>query len=140
MISRLAKNFGSQCIVLAIDTKLENGDWIVYINGGRTATKLRTLDWVKQAAELGAGEILLTSIDQDGTRDGFALSLTATISDAVNLPVIASGGAGNMKHFADVFTTGKADAALAAGIFHERILKIPDLKKYLNAQKINVRL
>ena len=140
LISDLAKQFGSQCIVLAVDTKPENGDWFVYLNGGRVATKLKTTDWVKQAVSLGAGEILLTSIDNDGTRQGFALYLTAYISDIVNIPVIASGGAGNMQHIAEVFTTGKADAALAAGIFHEKILEIPVLKNYLKAQEINVRL
>lgn len=139
LIADLAKEFGSQCIVLAIDTKPENGDWFVYLNGGRVATKLKTTGWVKQAASLGAGEILLTSMVNDGTRQGFALSLTACISGMVNIPVIASGGAGNMEHFAEVFTDGKADAALAAGIFHEKVLAIPDLKKYLNAQHINVR-
>ncbi len=140
LLNELAKEFGSQCIVLAIDTKKENGDWFVYLNGGKVATKLKTTDWVKQAASLGAGEILLTSIDNDGTRKGFALPLTAHISELVNIPVIASGGAGNMQHFAEVFTEGKADAALAAGIFHEKILTIPDLKNYLQSQQINIRI
>jgi cyclase len=140
LISELAKEFGSQCIVLAIDTKPENGDWFVYLDGGRVATKLKTTEWAKQLASLGAGEILLTSMANDGVRQGFAVFLTAYISDLVNIPVIASGGAGTMQHFEEVFTTGKADAALAAGIFHENLLKIPELKNYLRSQEINVRL
>lgn len=140
LITELADQFGSQCIVLAIDTKQEHGDWLVYVNGGRIATSVKTKDWVMHAASLGAGEILLTSIDNDGTRRGFAVSFTADISELVNIPVIASGGAGNMEHFSAVFTTGKADAALAAGIFHEKSVTIPALKKYLQTQHINVRL
>ena len=140
LVSKLANQFGNQCIVLAIDTKPVNGDWLVYMNGGRTVTSLKTRDWVVQAALLGAGEILLTSIDHDGTRSGFAVNLTADISELVNIPVIASGGAGSMEHFSAVFTEGKADAALAAGIFHEKSITIPSLKKYLRSQQINVRL
>ena len=139
LISDLAKQFGSQCIVLAVDTKLIDGEWFVYLNGGRKATKLKTTEWVKQAESLGAGEILLTSIDNDGTRQGFATELTGYITHLVNIPVIASGGAGKMQHFAEVFTKGKADAALAAGIFHEKILGIQDLKNYLRTQIIHVR-
>ncbi len=140
LISDLANQFGSQCIVLAVDTKPENGEWFVYLNGGTVPTKLKTSEWVKQAESIGAGEILLTSMANDGTRQGFALSLTAHISQLVNIPVIASGGAGNMQHFTEVFITGKADAALAAGIFHEKTLEIPTLKNYLKSQKINVRI
>ncbi|MEO7924001.1 MAG: imidazole glycerol phosphate synthase subunit HisF [Chitinophagaceae bacterium] len=139
LINDLAKQFGSQCIVLAVDTKLIEGEWFVYLNGGRKITKIKTTEWVKQAASLGAGEILLTSINNDGVRQGFAAQLTADITELVNIPVIASGGAGNMQHFAEVFTKGKADAALAAGIFHDKILEIPALKNYLRTQSINVR-
>ena len=140
LINDLAKQFGSQCIVLAVDTKSEEGEWFVFQNGGKVATKLKTIDWIKQAASLGAGEILLTSIDHDGTRNGFALDQIKYISSIINIPVIASGGAGNMEHFADVFNLAHADAALAAGIFHENLVTIPALKQYLSAQKIPVRL
>jgi cyclase len=139
LINDLAKKFGSQCVVLAIDTKFEEGDWKVYLNGGRVPTKLRTKDWAKQAESLGAGEILLTSMDHDGTRNGFALQLTKYISELVKIPVIASGGAGNMKHFEEVFFEANADAALAAGIFHERVIDIPALKQYLKTQNIPIR-
>lgn len=139
LIEDLARQFGSQCIVLSVDSKRENHDDLVYLNGGRIPTTLKTRDWVKQAASLGAGEILLTSIDHDGTRNGFSLALTAEIAALLNIPVIASGGAGSMEHFATVLTEGCADAALAAGIFHERILEIPVLKNYLINQSINIR-
>ncbi len=140
LINDLANQFGSQCIVLSVDTKLVDGEWLVYLNGGSVPTKLKTSEWVKQAESLGAGEILLTSIDNDGTRHGFATELTGYIAELVQIPVIASGGAGNMQHFAEVFTKGKADAALAAGIFHEKIMEIPALKNYLKTQSINVRI
>jgi cyclase len=140
LINDLANHFGSQCIILSVDTKLVAGEWLVYLNGGRVPTNLKTSDWVIQAESLGAGEILLTSIDNDGTRHGFATELTGYIADQVQIPVIASGGAGSMQHFAEVFTKGKADAALAAGIFHEKILEIPALKNYLKTQSINVRI
>ncbi|MER3497301.1 MAG: imidazole glycerol phosphate synthase subunit HisF [Chitinophagaceae bacterium] len=140
LVYDLAKQFGSQCVVVAIDTKFDNGDWLVFINGGKQPTKLKTKDWVKQVEELGAGEILLTSIDHDGTRQGFACELTACISSLIALPVIASGGAGRAEDFADIFEKGKADAALAAGIFHERIVDIPSVKNYLQQQQIPVRL
>jgi len=140
LIKELANQFGSQCVVLAIDTKFEEGDWFVYLNGGRVKTEMKTLDWAKQAVELGAGEILLTSMNNDGTKNGFALDITKTISEAVNVPVIASGGAGNMEHFTDVFNNGKADAALAASIFHYKEITIPDLKTFLRSQKIEVRI
>ncbi len=140
LINDLASRFGSQCIVVAIDTRFENGDWFVYLNGGRIATKLSTKQWVQQAASLGAGEILLTSINNDGKRNGFAIALTEYISTLVNIPVIASGGAGNMEDFADIFLEGKADAALAAGIFHEKTVRIPALKQFLLTKGIPVRL
>jgi cyclase len=140
LINDLAKQFGDQCIVLAIDTKFEEGDWFVYLNGGRTPTKLRTKDWVKQGESLGAGEILLTSINHDGTRNGFAVQLTKFIAELVKIPVIASGGAGNAEHFADIFSEGKADAALAAGIFHERLVEPIALKQFLKTKQIPVRI
>src|SRR6185437_12757152 len=116
LINDMATTFGSQCIIIAVDTKYENGDWFVYLNGGTVATEIRTLDWVQQAAQLGAGEILLTSINNDGTKQGFATDLIKSVCDHINIPVIASGGAGNQQHFVDVFQEGNADAALAAGI------------------------
>src|ERR1700741_901761 len=118
LISELAKRFGSQCIVLAIDTKLENDDWFVYLNGGKIRTTVPALEWAKQGAALGAGEVLLTSMNNDGTKSGFANDITKLISGSVNVPLIASGGAGTMEHFKEVFNIGKADAALAASIFH----------------------
>ena len=140
LIKELANQFGSQCVVLAIDTKFENNDWYVYLNGGRVKTDLKTIDWAKQAVALGAGEILLTSMNNDGTKDGFALDITKQISEAVNVPVIASGGAGSMEHFKDVFKNGKADAALAASVFHYKEIGIPQLKAYLKENNIEIRL
>jgi cyclase len=135
LISELAKRFGSQCIVVAIDTRSN----LVHLNGGRQATITRCTEWAKQVADLGAGEILLTSMDHDGTKNGFAVSITKTISESVSIPVIASGGAGTMNHFAEVFDNGKADAALAASVFHYREITIPKLKEYLCNRNINVR-
>jgi len=140
LIKKLANQFGSQCIVLAIDTKFENNDWYVYLNGGRVKTDLKTIDWAKEAVALGAGEILLTSMNNDGTKDGFAIDITKQISEAVNVPVIASGGAGNMQHFEDVFKNGKADAALAASVFHYKEIGIPQLKTYLKENNIEIRI
>lgn len=140
LINELANQFGSQCVVLAIDTKFENNDWYVYLNGGRVKTDLKTIDWAKQAVTLGAGEILLTSMNNDGTKDGFAIDITREISEAVNVPVIASGGAGNMQHFKDVFENGKADAALAASVFHYKEIAIPQLKNYLKENNIEIRI
>lgn len=140
LIKDLANQFGSQCVVLAIDTKFENNDWYVYLNGGRVKTDLKTIEWAKQAVELGAGEILLTSMNNDGTKDGFALDITKQISEAVKVPVIASGGAGSMEHFKDVFKNGKADAALAASVFHYKEIGIPQLKTYLKENNIEIRL
>ena len=141
IINRFAKNFGSQCVVLAIDTKLEaNGYWYVYLNGGRQKTDTLTTDWAKKAVDLGVGEILLTSMNHDGTKQGFALDITATLSSQLAVPIIASGGGGTAAHFYDVFTTGKADAALAASIFHYKEVAIPDLKKYLHQKGVPIRI
>lgn len=140
LIERLAKNFGSQCVVLAIDTNFEDGEWRVYVHGGRTRTELRTIEWAGEAVDRGAGEILLTSMKHDGTKNGFALDITRSLAESLPIPVIASGGAGNCEHFVDVFTSGKADAALAASIFHFGEIKIPDLKQFLKMQNIAVRL
>lgn len=139
LLSELAREFGSQCIVLAIDTRFEEGDWFVYLNGGRVKTDSRTADWAKEAVERGAGEILLTSMNNDGTKQGFALDITGRLSQNLNVPIIASGGAGNMEHFADVFEKSHADAALAASIFHYKEMEIPDLKNYLYHRGIQIR-
>ena len=140
LIKDLANVFGSQCVVLAIDTKKEaDGEWYVYLNGGRTRTGTRATDWAKQAVDEGAGEILLTSMNNDGTKNGFALDITAALSGSLRVPVIASGGAGTCAHFKEVFETAHADAALAASIFHYKEIEIPALKQYLFQQKIPVR-
>jgi len=139
LIRELAKEFGTQCIVLAIDAKAANGSWSVYMNGGRIPANIDVLEWARQGADLGAGELLLTSIDHDGTRNGFATLLTRTVAAAVRIPVVASGGAGNMAHFTEVFTTGAADAALAASIFHNKEIEIPQLKSFLKSNHINIR-
>lgn len=141
LINQLAKEFGSQCVVLAIDTKLEvDGNWYVHLNGGRVKTDTKCVDWAKQAVDLGAGEILLTSMNHDGTKQGFALDITATLAKQLPVPVIASGGGGTMDHFVDVFEIAKADAALAASIFHFKEIGIPALKQYLNEKGIVVRI
>ncbi|MBD2702732.1 imidazole glycerol phosphate synthase subunit HisF [Spirosoma sp. BT702] len=140
LVNELALEFGSQCIVVAIDTRYVDGEHIVHTHGGRKPTPLRTIAWAKEVEERGAGEILLTSMDTDGTKAGFALELTAKISGDANIPVIASGGAGTMDHFVDVFTTGKADAGLAASIFHFKEIEIPALKGYLREKGIEMRL
>jgi cyclase len=140
LIDELAKNFGSQCVVVAIDAKLINNNWTVVTHGGRTPTELLTINWAKEVTERGAGEILLTSMENDGTKAGFALDITGSIATSVNIPVIASGGAGTMEHFADVFEIAKADAGLAASIFHFKEIPIPDLKRYLQEKNIPVRL
>lgn len=140
LIDELAKNFGSQCVVVAIDAKIISNEWTVVTHGGRTPTTLLTIDWAKEVTARGAGEILLTSMENDGTKNGFALDITNAVSKAVNVPVIASGGAGTMEHFSEVFNLAYADAALAASIFHFKEIAIPDLKKYLADQKIPVRL
>ncbi|MEO6548795.1 MAG: imidazole glycerol phosphate synthase subunit HisF [Ferruginibacter sp.] len=141
LLKELSNRFGSQCVVLAIDTKREaDGEWYVYLNGGRTKTVMKTTEWAKQAVALGAGEILLTSMNNDGTKNGFALDITSTLSRSLPVPVIASGGAGTMQHFKDVFEEGNADAALAASIFHYKEIEIAALKEYLSSEQIRVRL
>jgi len=139
LIDELSLNFGNQFVVLAVDARQIDGEWIVHLNGGRIATDIRLFDWVKEAESRGAGEILFTSMDHDGTKAGFALEATAHISEILSIPVIASGGAGNMAHFHDVFTTGKADAGLAASIFHFNEIGIADLKGYLDEKGVVVR-
>lgn len=141
LVEGLAKQYGSQFVVLAIDTKQEaDGEWYVYLNGGRVKTETKTIDWAKRAVEAGAGEILLTSMNNDGTKNGFALDITRQLSQGLPVPVIASGGAGSMVHFKEVFEQAGADAALAASIFHYKEIGIPELKQYLNEQQITVRL
>ena len=141
LIRELALEFGSQCVVLAIDTKKEaDGQWYVYLNGGRTRTEMRCEDWARQAVDLGAGEILLTSMNNDGTKEGFALDITKTLSTTLPVPIIASGGAGTMQHFADVFEQAHADAALAASVFHFREIPVPALKHFLSEKGISIRI
>lgn len=141
LVAEGAKHFGSQCIVVAIDARFnpEWNDWEVYTHGGRNATGLKALEWAKRMESLGAGEILLTSMDADGTKDGFDVPLTRAISEAVSIPVIASGGAGTKEHFYDVLTEGKADAGLAATIFHYKELTISDVKEHLRSKGVEVR-
>ncbi len=139
LINELSLEFGSQCIVVAIDTNLHEGEWKVFTHGGRKPTALRTLDWAKEVAERGAGEILLTSMTSDGTKAGFSLEITRKVSELVNIPVIASGGAGTKQHFVEAFGEGKADAALAASIFHFGEIPIPELKAYLHQEGVIVR-
>ncbi len=138
-ISEVARRFGSQCVVVAIDTKLVNDDWLVYLDGGRTQTQLRTVEWALRAEQMGAGEILLTSMNGDGTRRGFSLEITAIVSDLLNIPVIASGGAGSMEHFRELFSRTTCSAALAASIFHFGEISVNNLKKYLSINNIEVR-
>lgn len=140
LISDIADKFGSQCLVLAIDAKEVDGQWKVFLNGGRLETELDLFAWAKEAEQRGAGEILFTSMNHDGTKNGFANEALAKLSDTVNIPIIASGGAGTMPHFVDTFTKGKADAALAASIFHFKEIGIPELKAYLKKNNITVRL
>ncbi len=139
LIKEVAQEFGSQCVVVAVDTKYEDGEWKVFVHGGRTPTLLKTLDWVKQVEELGAGEILLTSMNNDGTKNGFALDITKQVVEAVNIPVIASGGAGSKRHFKDVFEQTGASGGLAASIFHFGEIPIPQLKNYLRTENIAIR-
>ncbi len=143
-VTKASRRFGSQCIVVAIDAKRTKGasntpHWEVYINGGRTPTGLDAVEWAKAVENKGAGEILLTSMDCDGTRDGFDIELNRTISDAVDIPLIASGGAGKLEHFYEVFAWGKVDAALAASIFHYRTLSVKEVKEYLSKKGITIR-
>ena len=141
VIEDIAATAGSQCVVLAIDTKKEeDGEWYVYLNGGRTKTDKKCFDWAKEAEALGAGEILLTSMNNDGTKEGFALDITKLLSQNLSIPVIASGGGGSMEHFSDVFLKADSDAALAASVFHFKEIQIPDLKEYLHQRGISVRL
>jgi len=139
LIDDLARNFGSQFVVVAIDAREVNNYWTVTVNGGRIPTDKELYSWAKEAENRGAGEILFTSMNHDGTKNGFANKELAKLSDVLTIPLIASGGAGTMEHFADVFTKGKADAGLAASIFHFREIAIPDLKNYLRGQGICVR-
>jgi imidazole glycerol-phosphate synthase subunit HisF len=140
LISEVASQFGNQCVVVAIDTKFIDNKWIVFVDGGRTPTPLRTIEWAQRVEELGAGEILLTSMNTDGTKSGFSIDITGDVSNNVNIPVIASGGAGTMEHFSEVFIKTSCSAALAASIFHFGEIDIRDLKKYLSKQNICVRI
>lgn len=140
IVKQMADEFGSQCIVVAIDSRAVNGKNLVHTHGGSKPTTIETEDWVKEVVELGAGEILLTSMDHDGTKAGFSDELLSKVSQLVNVPVIASGGAGNMQHFVDTFKKGKSDAALAASIFHFKEIGIPELKGFLKQNQIEVRL
>jgi len=140
LISQIAERFGSQCVVVAIDTRSINGLEKVFVNGGRIETNLETVSWAKQAEDLGAGEILLTSMNTDGTKEGFAINITKKISETVNIPVIASGGAGKIEDFKNIFELTKASAALAASIFHFGEISIPTLKKYLHENNIPTRI
>lgn len=139
LITEIANEFGNQCVVVAIDTKFENGEWTVFVSGGKIPTGIKTIDWAKQVEQLGAGEILLTSMNNDGTKNGFALDISDEVSYTVNIPVIASGGAGSKEHFKNVFEQTKVSAALAASIFHFGEIPIPQLKQYLRTENIYVR-
>jgi len=140
LLSEGAARFGSQCVVLAIDARRNGSSWEVYVNGGRVPAGIDAVEWAEQGVDLGAGEILLTSMDADGTLAGYDIELTRIVSDMVTVPVIASGGAGIPLHFAEVLTKGNADAALAASLFHDGKLRIPDLKKELLGWKIPIRV
>ncbi|MDD4383623.1 MAG: imidazole glycerol phosphate synthase subunit HisF [Bacteroidales bacterium] len=140
LIAELAQQFGSQCVVVAIDTRLTENGWEVVSHAGTKLTGLLAVDWAKECCNLGAGEILLTSFSSDGTRQGFAIDVTLSVTEAVSIPVIASGGAGNAQHFVDVLTTGKADAALAAGVFHYGLVSIAEVKAKLEEAGISVRI
>jgi imidazole glycerol-phosphate synthase subunit HisF len=139
LITEIASQFGNQCVVVAIDTKFVNDEWMVFVDGGRTITDLKTTDWARTAEELGAGEIMLTSMNNDGTKSGFSIDITGEVSSLVNIPVIASGGAGKMKDFRDVFCNTNCSAALAASIFHFGEIDIRDLKSYLKSENIAIR-
>ena len=139
LISEISEQFGSQCIVVAIDTKLINNEWIVVVDGGRTPTEFKTVNWARKVEELGAGEIMLTSMNNDGTKSGFSLDITGEVSKNVNIPVIASGGAGSMEHFSQLFFNTECSAALAASIFHFGEIDIRELKTYLKHEGISIR-
>ncbi len=140
LVNELSKEFGNQCIVIAIDAKNINGNWLVHLNGGRIPTEINLFDWAKEVQERGAGEILFTSMDHDGTKNGFANEALRKLSENLTIPIIASGGAGNMQHFLDTFETGKSDAALAASIFHFKEIEIPTLKEFLHKNGVSVRI
>lgn len=140
LISDIANEFGSQCVVLAADVKFLNNQWIIFINGGKVPTDKIAIDWLKQAEQEGAGEILLTSMNNDGTKNGFAIDILQTVSNELKIPIIASGGAGEKHHFKDVFQKTNVSAALAASIFHFDEISIPELKKYLKEENILVRI
>lgn len=140
LLDECARKFGNQCIVLAVDAKMIDERWIVHLVGGRKPTDIELYSWIREAVDRGAGEILFTSMDHDGTKDGFANNTLAEISSMVDVPLIASGGAGTKEHFRDVFQDGKADAALAASVFHFGEIEIPELKKYLITENVNVRI
>jgi len=140
LIDQMARNFGSQFVVVAIDARLENNKWTAFINGGRIPTERELFSWAKETQERGAGEILFTSMNHDGTKNGFANDALAGLSERLSIPIIASGGAGTMEHFAEVFTSGKADAGLAASIFHFKEIGVPELKSYLKTKGIPVRI
>ncbi len=140
LIRELSDKFGNQCVVLAVDAKLIDDEWIVFLSGGKIQTDLKLFNWVKDAVDLGAGEILFTSMDHDGTKNGFAIEALEKVAKMVSVPIIASGGCGLKEHFLDVFKSGNVDAALAASVFHFGEIKIPQLKEYLKENKINVRV
>lgn len=140
LINEIAAKYGSQCVVVAIDAKQIDGDWIVHLVGGKVPTEWNLFDWAKEVEQRGAGEILFTSMNNDGTKNGFANEALAKLSEIVNIPIIASGGAGTMEHFAETFINGKADAALAASVFHYQEIEIPALKQFLKNQNIAVRM
>jgi len=140
LIEQIAKNFGSQFVVVAIDAQFKENKWTVFVNGGRISTGKELFSWAKESEERGAGEILFTSMNHDGTKNGFACEALAGLSEYLSIPLIASGGAGNMEHFSEVFDSGKADAGLAASIFHYNEISIPQLKKFLNNNNVPVRI
>ena len=140
LINEIAAKYGSQCVVVAIDAKQIEGDWVVHFVGGKVPTDLNLFDWAKEVEQRGAGEILFTSMNNDGTKNGFANEALAKLSKIVNIPIIASGGAGTMEHFAETFINGKADAALAASVFHYQEIEIPELKQFLKNKNIAIRV
>lgn len=140
LINQIAAKYGSQCTVVAVDAKEINGEWMVHLVGGKVPTEIKLFDWVVEVEKRGAGEILFTSMNNDGTKDGFANEALAQLSDLINIPIIASGGAGTKQHFVEAFTIGKADAALAASVFHYNEIAIPALKQFLKQQNIEIRI
>ena len=140
LINEIANRFGSQVCVCAIDARFHEGEWICYVNGGRIPTERKLIEWASEVADRGAGEILFTSMNHDGVKNGFAIEALAELHEKLPIPIIASGGAGNMRHFSDAFIKGKADAALAASVFHFGEISIPELKQYLHSEGINVRI